>query len=137
MKKTPEEHIEDILSVVDYANEQDMVVNVYLEDWSNGMKHSPDYVFALMDALKYMKIRRFMLPDTLGILNPLDLLGYIRKMVKRYPGVHFDFHAHNDYDLAISNVLAAVLGVAGVSIPRSTAWANGQGMPRWPVCRRY
>jgi D-citramalate synthase len=31
-------------------------------------------------------------------------------MVKRYPTLHFDFHAHNDYDLAISNVLAAVMG---------------------------
>ncbi len=33
-------------------------------------------------------------------------------MVKRFPELHFDFHAHNDYDLAISNVLAAVLGGA-------------------------
>ena len=32
LKKSPEEHIEDILSVVDYANVQDMEVNVYLED---------------------------------------------------------------------------------------------------------
>ena len=110
LKKTLEQHVADIRRSLDYAEELGISVNVYLEDWSNGMKHSPDYVFALMDALKDTKIRRFMLPDTLGILNPLDLLGYIRKMVKRYPGVHFDFHAHNDYDLAISNVLAAVLG---------------------------
>jgi D-citramalate synthase len=54
-------------------------------------------------------IKRFMLPDTLGILNPLQVIEYMRKMVKRYPNVHFDFHAHNDYDLAVSNVLAAVL----------------------------
>lgn len=34
---------------------------------------------------------------------------------KRYPDLHFDFHAHNDYDLAVSNVLAAVLsGVKGL-----------------------
>ena len=39
----------------------------------------------------------------------------MRKMVKRYPRRHFDFHAHNDYDLAISNVLAAVLsGCQGI-----------------------
>jgi D-citramalate synthase len=30
-------------------------------------------------------------------------------MKKHYPHIHFDFHAHNDYDLAVSNVLAAVL----------------------------
>lgn len=109
LKKTPEEHIEDILSVVDYANEQDMVVNVYLEDWSNGMKDSPEYVFRLMDALEQTNIRRYMLPDTLGVLNPLQVIEFMRKMVKRYPHAHFDFHAHNDYDLAVSNVLAAVL----------------------------
>lgn len=57
-------------------------------------------------------VSRIMLPDTLGILNPLNTLEYVRQMVERYPGVHFDFHAHNDYDLAVSNVLAAVFGGA-------------------------
>ncbi|MCD8184646.1 MAG: 2-isopropylmalate synthase [Bacteroides sp.] len=109
LKKTPEEHIEDILTVVNYANEQDMEVNIYLEDWSNGMKDSPEYVFQLMDALIHTSIQRYMLPDTLGILNPLQVIEFMRKMVKRYPHAHFDFHAHNDYDLAVSNVLAAVL----------------------------
>ena len=117
LKKTLEQHVADIRRSLDYAEELGIAVNVYLEDWSNGMKHSPDYVFALMDALKDTKIRRFMLPDTLGILNPLDLLGYIRKMVKRYPGVHFDFHAHNDYDLAVANTAAAVkAGFHGVHV---------------------
>ena len=62
-----------------------------------------------MDALADTGIRRFMLPDTLGILNPLQVIEFMRKMKKRYPDTHFDFHAHNDYDLAVSNVLAAVL----------------------------
>lgn len=112
LKKTPEEHIEDIIAVVNYANELDMEVNVYLEDWSNGMKDSPEYVFLLMDALTQTAVKRYMLPDTLGVLNPLQVIEYMRKMVKRYSGVHFDFHAHNDYDLAVSNVLAAVLSGA-------------------------
>ncbi len=115
LKKTPEEHIEDILAVVNYANELDIEVNVYLEDWSNGMKNSPEYVFQMMDALKKTNVKRFMLPDTLGILNPLQVIEFMRKMKKKYPETHFDFHAHNDYDLAVSNVLAAVLaGVRGL-----------------------
>ena len=40
-----------------------------------------------------------MLPDTLGILNPLQVIEFMRKMKKRYPYTHFDFHAHNDYCL--------------------------------------
>lgn len=109
LRKTPEEHIADIRETVSYALGRGMEVNIYLEDWSNGMKDSPGYVFQLVDALQDIGIRRFMLPDTLGILNPLQVIEYMRKMRKRYPGLHFDFHAHNDYDLAVSNVLAAVL----------------------------
>ena len=115
LKKTPEEHINDIKDTVYYAHSQGIQVNVYLEDWSNGMKNSPEYVFQLIDALQTTPIQRYMLPDTLGILNPLQVIEYMRKMKKRYPKKHFDFHAHNDYDLAVSNVLAAVLsGVKGL-----------------------
>ncbi|MCQ2238787.1 MAG: 2-isopropylmalate synthase [Bacteroidaceae bacterium] len=112
LKKTPQEHLADVLDVVKMAHERGFDVNVYLEDWSNGMKDSPDYVFLLMDGLRDCGIKRFMLPDTLGVLNPLQVIAYFRKMVKRYPDLHFDFHAHNDYDLAVSNVLAAVLSGA-------------------------
>ena len=112
LKKTPEEHLADVLKNVSMAHERGFDVNVYLEDWSNGMKDSEDYVFMLMDGLRDSGIKRFMLPDTLGVLNPLQVIAYFRKMVKRYPDLHFDFHAHNDYDLAVSNVLAAVLSGA-------------------------
>ena len=102
---------------LDVYKRQDMgiAVNIYLEDWSNGMIHSPEYVYAMMDALKDQPIRRFMIPDTLGILNPDNTFAFCSEMVRRYPNVHFDFHAHNDYDLAVANVLAAVkAGVHGV-----------------------
>ena len=108
LKKTVEEHLSDIRRVIDYAHSKDMDVNVYLEDWSNGVKDSPSYVFTFMDGLLDAGVKRFMLPDTLGILNPLSALQYMRKMVDRYPDVHFDFHAHNDYDLAVGNSIAAV-----------------------------
>ena len=117
LHKTPEEHLADILRVLDYAHSQGLRVNIYLEDWSSGMKDSLDYVYQMMDTLKDTCIERFMLPDTLGIMNPLQCVEYVRKMHRRYPGKHFDFHAHNDYDLAVSNTLAAVLsGCQGVHV---------------------
>ncbi len=117
LKKTPEEHISDIKSSIDYAKQKGITVNLYLEDWSGGMKDSPEYVYLLIDALKDTGIRRFMLPDTLGVLNPLQVIEFFRKMRKRYPQLHFDFHAHNDYDLAVSNSLAAVLcGAKGLHV---------------------
>lgn len=115
LKKTLEQHIADITAEVLYATENGLDVNVYLEDWSNGMKDSPEYVFRLVDALSTTPIKRYMLPDTLGILNPLSCMKFFRQMRQRYPNLHFDFHAHNDYDLAIANVSSAVMcGANGV-----------------------
>lgn len=115
LRKTPEQHLQDIKEEIALAVAEGIDVNLYLEDWSNGMIHSPEYVTFLMDGLKDQPIRRFMLPDTLGILNPDQTADFCSKMVKRYPDLHFDFHAHNDYDLAVANAFAAVrVGVKGV-----------------------
>jgi D-citramalate synthase len=120
LHKMPEEHIGDIKKELEYAASKGISVNLYLEDWSNGMKDSPEYVYQLMDELtanSQKQIARFMLPDTLGVMNPLQVIDYFRKMIKRYPEVHFDFHAHNDYDLAVSNSLAAVYsGARGLHV---------------------
>ncbi len=115
LRKTPREHIEDIRQIVQRAGEKGMQINVYLEDWSNGMISSEDYVLKLVDSLKDENIRRFMLPDTLGILNPGQTYRFCRQMTERYDSLHFDFHAHNDYDLAVGNVYAALTaGIRGV-----------------------
>src|SRR5574344_2875634 len=66
LHKRPEEHIKDTRREVDYARSKQMTVNLYLENWSGGMKESPEYVYQGMDALGDTGIRRFMLPDTLG-----------------------------------------------------------------------
>ncbi len=117
LRKTPEQHLEDIRSEVNMAQEMGITVNVYLEDWSNGIIHSEDYVYFMMDGMKDLPIKRFMLPDTLGILNPHSVWRACRRMISRYPNLHFDFHAHNDYDLAVANTMvAAEVGVKGVHL---------------------
>lgn len=117
LRKTPEQHLEDIKREVVLAEKMGIHVNLYLEDWSNGIKDSEDYVFYLMDNLKDLPIKRFMIPDTLGILNPHTTWRYCRKMIARYPKLHFDFHAHNDYDLAVANTMVAVeVGVKGIHV---------------------
>ena len=98
-------------------------MNVYLEDWSNGMIDSRDYVAFLVDGLKDRGVRRFMLPDTLGILNPDQTYEYCCWMLEKWPELHFDFHAHNDYDLAVANTYAAIkAGFQGIH-----ATVNGLG----------
>jgi D-citramalate synthase len=115
LRKTPEQHVNEIREIIKRADNLSIAVNIYLEDWSNGMINSEDYVFFFMDSLKEEHISRFMLPDTLGILNPDQTFSLCRKMINRYPSLHFDFHAHNDYDLAVANVYSAVrAGVKGI-----------------------
>lgn len=117
LRRTPEQHAADIAEEVRQANEAGVTVNLYLEDWSNGINDSPDYVFALVDALRHLPIRRFMLPDTLGVLNPETTFEFCRRMTERYPELHFDFHAHNDYGLAVANTYMAIrAGVRGVHV---------------------
>ncbi len=113
--KTLEEHLVGIKETIIYAQSKNLNVNVYLEDWSNGYKDKPEYVFALMNAIKDMGVKRFLLPDTLGVMSPTEVTTSITDMVNRFPEQHFDFHPHNDYGLATANVMSAVeAGASGV-----------------------
>ncbi len=115
LRKTPEEHVADIKSTLEHARKMGIRANIYFEDWSNGMRHSPDYVYFMLDNLKDESIERYMLPDTLGILNHQETYDFCLDMKKRYPELAFDFHAHNDYDLATANVFSAIkAGIDGI-----------------------
>lgn len=115
LNKTLDQHLEDIYRTLDYAQKHGLTVNIYLEDWSNGYRDSPDYVFRMMEALQNHAIAHFMLPDTLGVMTPDQVYAGISDMIERFPTARFDFHPHNDYGLATANCLmAARAGVATI-----------------------
>jgi len=123
LKKTPEQHFAEIAKVIALGKKKGIECNVYLEDWSNGMRNSPEYVFLYLDFLTKQPVKRIMLPDTLGILEPCEVRDFISQIIKRYPTSHFDFHGHNDYDLGTANVLEAVkAGIQGIHLT-----INGMG----------
>lgn len=123
LRKSPEEHLAGIKEVIQHAKEMGVIVNIYLEDWSNGMRNSPTYVFQMVEALAKEQVARIMLPDTLGILSPDEAGDFCGQMLARFPHVQFDFHAHNDYDLATANIYTAVK--AGINCLHTTL--NGLG----------
>ena len=123
LKKTPEQHFSEVAEAIASAQREGIVTNVYLEDWSNGMRNSHDYTLQYLDFLATQPIKRILLPDTLGILVPDETYKYIAELKSRYPNIHFDFHAHNDYDLGTANVLEAVkAGINGLHLT-----VNGMG----------
>ncbi|RBL89537.1 alpha-isopropylmalate synthase regulatory domain-containing protein [Chitinophaga flava] len=123
LKKKPAEHFAEVGAVIALARKNGLECNIYLEDWSNGMRHSSDYVYEYLDFLQHQPVKRIMLPDTLGVLTPAEVSQYISAIVQRYPQLHFDFHAHNDYDLGTANVLEGVkAGAHGIHLT-----INGMG----------
>ncbi|NIJ50950.1 alpha-isopropylmalate synthase regulatory domain-containing protein [Dyadobacter arcticus] len=123
LKKSPKEHFEDIRNVIELAESNGIDCNVYLEDWSNGMRSSQDFVFESLDFLVTQPIKRILLPDTLGILTPSESYTFVKAIVDRYPNHHFEFHAHNDYDLSVANVMEALrAGAHGLHLT-----VNGMG----------
>ncbi|MFT5573902.1 MAG: D-citramalate synthase [Cryomorphaceae bacterium] len=113
LRQQPQQHIDRIKQTIEYAHSQGLRVNIYFEDWSNGYRDKPEYVYHLTQSLKDCGIDHFMLPDTLGVMSPQEVSVGISDMVQRFPDLQFDFHPHNDYGLATANVMAAVN--AGIS----------------------
>ena len=123
LKLTPEQHFNQINENISLAESKGITTNIYLEDWSNGMRNSAAYVYAFLDFLSTQNISRVLLPDTLGVLTPSETSEYLSAIIERYPGLHFDFHGHNDYDLGVANAMEAVkAGVHGLHLT-----VNGMG----------
>ena len=123
LKKTPNQHFKEIENVISLAQKKSIETNVYLEDWSNGMRNSKDYVFEFLEFLATQPLKRIMLPDTLGILTPDESYNFVKEIREKYPDLHFDFHAHNDYDLGVANAVAALkAGADGLHLT-----VNGMG----------
>jgi D-citramalate synthase len=126
LKKTHQQHLDDIRKTIEYGAKQGVTFNVYLEDWSGGMLSGGDYVFEHIAALCEMSadhVQRIMLPDTLGLLAPPQVRDMVGRVIREFPDRRFDFHGHDDYGLATANTLEAVMaGVHGVHVT-----VNGMG----------
>ncbi len=123
LRRTPQQHRDDIRKTIEYGTKHGVKFNVYLEDWSGGMRDSPEYVTDQIQALVELSPTRIMLCDTLGILNPMLTRRYVSEITAAFPETRFDYHGHNDYGLATANTLeAAIAGAQGVHVT-----VNGMG----------
>jgi D-citramalate synthase len=115
LRMSPEQHRKRVAETIVAASKARIAVNVYLEDWSNGVRDSFEYVFAMVQMLRELPVERLYLPDTLGAFSPEETERYVALMTSTWRDVDFEFHAHNDYGLAVANCMAAVrAGARGV-----------------------
>tara|TARA_A200000113_G_scaffold179677_1_gene165338 strand:+ start:683 stop:2197 length:1515 start_codon:yes stop_codon:yes gene_type:complete len=108
LKKSPSEHFKAIEDNVFAAQKEGIETNIYLEDWSNGMRNSKAYVNDYLSFVSTLPIKRVLLPDTLGVMTYYETYTFISEVIKKFPEIHFDFHGHNDYDLSVANAMEAV-----------------------------
>ena len=117
LSKNLKEHLNDIEKNLKLAKKENLKVNVYLEDWSNGYLNSPEYVEEMISVLSHWPIERLLLPDTLGIFSPQEVYSAISDVLEKHPKLRLDFHGHNDYSLAVANCISAVkAGVSGIHV---------------------
>ncbi len=117
LKKNLPDHLSDIQKTVNHADKKNIRVNVYLEDWSNGILNSPEYVHQFVEGLSKIHIHKVFLADTLGVLSPDETFETVKNMTSRFPEMHFEFHGHNDYDLSVANCLSAIkAGAKGIHV---------------------
>lgn len=115
LRMTPEQHRRRVAQTFEAAKKRRLLVNAYLEDWSSGVKDSPEYVFAMARHLLDLGVARIYLADTLGIQSPAEAARSVELMVASFPDANFEYHCHNDYGLANANCLAAAgAGARGV-----------------------
>ncbi len=124
LRRSLAQHLADVRDTVAYARDRGLTVNIYLEDWSNGYRENPDYVYRMVEGIEDIGIAHVMLPDTLGVMMPDEVYDSLFDMTVRFPGVQFDFHPHNDYGLATANVMMAVK--AGISTVHCTLNCLGE-----------
>lgn len=132
LKKEPQEHFDLVCREIEYALKRGLTVNVYLEDWSGGMRENFAYVYEITRRILEYPVARIMLPDTLGILTPEELSKYLDWMYSAFPGTRLDFHGHNDYGLVSSNSLAAVK--MGINAIHTTVNGLGERTGNQSLC---
>ena len=100
-----QELIKRVRRVVRFAADLFPYVSLGLEDASRTEK---DFLLEVGHAAFSAGARRLRLSDTLGILEPAEVMHLVRSFKESLPGVELAFHAHNDFGLASANALTAL-----------------------------
>ncbi|MBC8059896.1 MAG: homocitrate synthase [Clostridiaceae bacterium] len=103
-----------------YAKAKGFQVVVGLEDAS---RTSTDFLICVCKEIKALGVERVRYADTVGILYPEKTFRLLSQ-IKQNIDVSIEFHAHNDFGMAVANSVAAV--TAGAEFIDSTFAGIGE-----------
>jgi homocitrate synthase NifV len=112
--------INEMRRSVYYAKERGFQVVVGLEDAS---RTSIDFLLEICNEVKALSVQRIRYSDTVGILYPERVFKLISE-IKHKSDISIEFHAHNDFGMAVANSVAAVM--AGAEFVDSTFGGIGE-----------
>ncbi|MBU3075952.1 homocitrate synthase [Clostridium estertheticum] len=112
--------INEMKRSVYYAKEKGYEVVVGLEDAS---RTSTEFLMNVIREAKELGVQRVRYADTVGILYPDKIYKQIKK-IKQNVDISIEFHAHNDFGMAVANSVSAVM--AGAEFVDSTFGGIGE-----------
>ena len=103
LRITREQAMERAVETVEYAKSHGLKIRFTVED---GSRAEPEYLLKMSRAIEEAGVDRISLPDTVGILRPVGMYNFVKK-VREAVDTPLDAHVHNDIGFALANAFAA------------------------------
>ena len=98
-----EQAMERAVETVEYAKAHGLKIRFTVED---GSRAEPEFLLQMCKAIKEAGVDRISLPDTVGIMRPIGMYNFVKK-VRDVVDTPLDAHVHNDIGFALANAFAA------------------------------
>ncbi len=102
LRITKEEALSRSVETVEYAKSHGLKIRFTVED---GSRADPEFLMQVCQAIEEAGVDRISLPDTVGILRPIGMYNFVKK-VSNAVDVPLDAHVHNDIGFALANAFA-------------------------------
>jgi 2-isopropylmalate synthase len=103
LRITREQAMERAVETVEYAKSHGLKIRFTVED---GSRAEPEFLLKMCRAIEEAGVDRISLPDTVGILRPVGMYNFVKK-VREAVDTPLDAHVHNDIGFALANAFAA------------------------------
>ena len=106
LRITRQQAMERAVETVEYAKSHGLKIRFTVED---GSRAEPEFLLKMCRAIEEAGVDRISLPDTVGILRPIGMYNFVKK-VRSVVDTPLDAHVHNDIGFALANAFAACDG---------------------------